>query len=193
MCFHVLAFQITDQFRNNQENEDEIQKMQAILNVENTTVLAPPLLPLHDLHCEIRTELHEPPFIYENDSEPEDKSQPTLKAAAKANTPAANRKRRRSVTDVVEVESVSKKKKRVGRSDNKENKPAKKIVHEVDDADVFLVKGRSWSVEDKTKLFEWFLGPDADEIFNIHKTNPDRAYRKVFLPHPVQALANVFF
>jgi hypothetical protein len=157
-----------------------MRKMQAILNVENTTVPAPALLSSHDSHREIRIECYEPPIIHENDTKPEDKSQPTLNAAAKADTPAANRKRSRSPTDAVEEGSVSKKKNRVGRSNNKEYKPAsEKIVHEVNDGDGLLVKRPIWPEEDKTKLFEWFLGLDANEIFNIHKTNPYRAYGEV--------------
>jgi hypothetical protein len=43
-----------------------------------------------------------------------------------------------------------------------------------------ILGGKSrWSDADKTKLFEWLLGAEADDRFKIHNKNPERIYKKV--------------
>jgi len=88
------------------------------------------------------------------------------KSAAKK--PAA--KRPRSATIMSDTEPVNAKKPR--KKKNKENEV------EVDEDDEILAKGRIWSHDDKTIFFEWLLGADST-VFDIHKTNPDRVFRKV--------------
>ena len=55
---------------------------------------------------------------------------------------------------------------------NKENKV------EVDEDDEIQAKGQIWLHDNKTIFFEWLLGADST-VFDIHKTNPDRVFRKV--------------
>jgi hypothetical protein len=92
---------------------------------------------------------------------------------ATAKNPAVKKpdaKRPRSATIAGDIEPVNAKKPR--KKKNKENEV------EVDDDDEILAKGRIWSHDDKTIFFEWLLGADST-AFDIHKTNPDRVFRKV--------------
>jgi hypothetical protein len=42
-----------------------------------------------------------------------------------------------------------------------------------------ILASSRWSSVEKTKLFEWLLGTDADDRFNKHKKNPGHTYKKV--------------
>lgn len=83
-------------------------------------------------------------------------------------------KRQRAASVIDNPEPVIAKKPRVKKTEGKENK---KVV-DVDVEDEFLAKGRVWSTDDKTLFFEWLLGADS-VVFDIHKTNPDKVFRKV--------------
>jgi hypothetical protein len=56
-------------------------------------------------------------------------------------------------------------------------KKNKKVV-DVDVEDEFLAKGQVWSADDKTLFFKWLLGTGS-VVFDIHKTTPDKVFRKV--------------
>jgi hypothetical protein len=83
-------------------------------------------------------------------------------------------KRQRAASVIDDPELIIAKKPRVKKTEGKENK---KVV-DVDVEDEFLAKGRVWSADDKTLFFEWLLGADS-VVFDIHKTNPDKVFRKV--------------
>jgi hypothetical protein len=42
-----------------------------------------------------------------------------------------------------------------------------------------ILASNRWSSVEKTKLFEWLLGTDAEDRFNKHKKNPGHTYKKV--------------
>jgi hypothetical protein len=110
--------------------------------------------------------------------------------------PATNNleKRPRSASTVqVEPESTKKPKTKHGEKENKPPKAAKSKKEKQEQAaaneaaaaaaierDEILGSTR-WSITQRTKLFEWLLGADADERFNTHKKNPGRIYKKVTL------------
>lgn len=45
--------------------------------------------------------------------------------------------------------------------------------------EIFANGGFVWSIEDRTKLFEFVLGPDGDKLFEKLKTNPAYVHKKV--------------
>ena len=157
----------------NTMDENEIQEMRHVLAVTIPVISNP--LPAQ----QTQNEPEVPPDGGIND--------PTSKTPIKASIGGTTRKRGRPRTDSVEGGPGKAKKGRTrkGQATEKENRPPK--VVDVDEQDVFLAKGRVWSAEDKTKFFEWFLGPDGDEIFTIHKTNPERAFQKVFFSFALHA------
>ena len=58
---------------------------------------------------------------------------------------------------------------------NLKNDPAAATIEDDD----ILAKGSRWSDEDKTKLFEWLLGSEADKLFKTHNKNLGYVYKKV--------------
>lgn len=49
----------------------------------------------------------------------------------------------------------------------------------LEDDEVFANTGFVWSIEDRTNLFTWLLGPDGDKLFEKLKTNPAYVHKKV--------------
>ena len=96
----------------------------------------------------------------------------THAAAKKSAVRKSAAKRPQSTTIADDIEPVNAKKPRKKKNEEKENKV------EVDEDNEILAKGRIWSHNDKTIFFEWLLGVDST-VFDIHKTNPDRVFRKV--------------
>lgn len=49
----------------------------------------------------------------------------------------------------------------------------------LEEDEIFVNAGSVWSIEDRTTLFTFVLGPDGDKLFEKLKTNPAYVHKKV--------------
>lgn len=45
--------------------------------------------------------------------------------------------------------------------------------------DEVVLGARNWTITERTALYTWLLGPEADKRFEQHKVNPMHVYKKV--------------
>jgi hypothetical protein len=83
-------------------------------------------------------------------------------------------KRPRTSLDAEIVPTTTKKPRGKGKMENKENQ----LDGEVD-VDDEILNSRQWSVDDRTKLFTWLLGPEANDTFEKIKKSPTYVFKKV--------------
>lgn len=82
-------------------------------------------------------------------------------------------KRPRAPSDV-ELPTAAKKSRRKAKNEDKENLSVGEL-----DLDNEIINSCQWSVGDRTKLFTWLLGPEANVVFEKIKKSPTYVYKKV--------------